>query len=417
MKSYIDWLEKIQSLTSRVVKPDLFKTKEVLDQICHFSSNTKVIVVTGTNGKGSTIELITQMLLNNGKKVGTYTSPHLFEFNERIRVNGIKVTEEEIVEEFESIEKHKGRHELTFFEYSTLAALSIFSKKDLDYLVLEVGIGGRLDTVNIMNADISIVTNIDLDHQKWLGDDVDSIGKEKSGIFRKKKPVVLGSNMPLSVFETAKELSCPTYVLGNEFSIQKQGLIVEYKGAKNSHRSTSFSLREDYVYLDNLAIAITTLDLLGENINFNFLKITEQSKLPGRCEFFEDRYLMDVSHNPSSVSFLKNYLTTSLFDGKRIFAVLGVNEEKDVHGMIRELEDRVSEWFIAEPKMSQPLKKENISQILCKTGSKFTLCDGVSEAFVKADSFADKDAIVLVFGSFFTVNEAYFHLKKIRQAS
>ena len=202
MKSYIDWLEKIQSLTSRIVKPDLFKTKEVLDQICHFSSNTKVIVVTGTNGKGSTIELITQMLLNNGKKVGTYTSPHLFEFNERIRVNGIKVTEEEIVEEFESIEKHKGRHELTFFEYSTLAALSIFSKKDLDYLVLEVGIGGRLDTVNIMNADISIVTNIDLDHQKWLGDDVDSIGKEKSGIFRKKKPVVLGSNMPLSVFET-----------------------------------------------------------------------------------------------------------------------------------------------------------------------------------------------------------------------
>tara|TARA_Y100001970_G_scaffold275141_1_gene375966 strand:+ start:1106 stop:2356 length:1251 start_codon:yes stop_codon:yes gene_type:complete len=414
MNSFNDWLHKIQGLTSRKIKPDLNKVKSIFRELCKFSSKTKIIIVTGTNGKGTTIELITQMLLNNGKRVGTYTSPHLFHFSERIRVNGKKVTEGEIVNELELIEEKKGNDQLTFFEYSTLAALSLFSKKDLDYLVLEVGIGGRLDTVNIMDADVSIVTNIDLDHQRWLGKDLESIGREKSGIFRKNRPVVLGLNMPSSILKRAEELSCPTYALDKEFLIQQHENSIEYLNILTK-RSLSFSFTDNFIYLHNLAIAIKVLDLLNEDLDLNLEEITQLSKLPGRCELFEGRYLMDVSHNPSSVMFLRKYLDTGSNEGKKVFAVLGVGEEKDANGMIDNLKGRVNEWFVAEPQMQNPLKIEKISNHLIKLDEKFTLFSNIRDALHEADSKANENSIVLVFGSFYTVSEAYFHLQKKKE--
>lgn len=414
MNSFNDWLHKIQGLTSRKIKPDLNKVKSILSELCKFSSKTKIIVVTGTNGKGTTIELITQMLLKNKKKVGTYTSPHLFHFCERIRVNGQKVSEGEIVEEFELINKRRGIHCLTFFEYSTLAALSLFSKKDLDYLILEVGIGGRLDTVNIMDADISVVTNIDLDHQKWLGKDLESIGREKSGIFRKNKPVILGPNMPSSILQRAEELCCPKYILNKEFSIRQEENCVEYQN-NLTKKSSSFSLPANYIYLDNLSIAINVLEILNEDLDLNLEEIAQLSKLHGRCEIFEERYLMDVSHNPASVLFLRQYLDKASIKNRKVYAVLGAGEEKDVKGMIDNLKGRVSEWYIAEPKMESPFKKEEISDLLKKLDEKFTLSNDISEAFHKADSQANESSIVLVFGSFYTVSEAYLHIQQQKE--
>lgn len=406
-----DWLHKIQGLTSRKIQPDLEKVRSILKKISNFSSNTQIIIVTGTNGKGTTVELITQMLLKNRKTVGTFSSPHLFEFNERIRVNGSNASDKEITDQFELIERTRGDHELTFFEYATLTALSIFSNKDLDYLILEVGIGGSKDTVNIMDADISVITNIDLDHQRWLGNDLDSIGKEKAGVFRKNKPVILGEGMPSSVIDISKSLKCPTYILGKDFYIESTDLNFSYQSSFTGNNINSSSGRNN-IYLNSLGIGMAVLEVLDENLDINFEEVLDSSKLPGRCDLIDNRYIFDVSHNPASANFLRNFIDKEIGKDKEVYAIIASSTEKDLAGMVSAFDNRISEWFITEAEMPNPMSVENIALELNNKGEKFTESMSIMDACLEAEIKATRDSIILVFGSFYTVSQAYQSLRK-----
>ena len=212
------WLDYIQAIGPKEIDLGLQRIKPIYEQLIKSKIASKVIVVGGTNGKGTTTEFLGQLLVSKHKNVGTFTSPHLFNFNERIKINGKPVSDESIVESFKLIEESRGSTNLTYFDFSTLAALLIFNKSKVDYMVLEIGLGGRLDPVNIVDSDIAILTNVELDHQDWLGEDRESIGKEKADIFKLHKPVIIGQHeVPNSVHEKILETKNQTFYVGKEF--------------------------------------------------------------------------------------------------------------------------------------------------------------------------------------------------------
>ena len=196
MNSLESWLDRIQAVDPNEIEPGLERIRTIYESLVKDKLSSKIVVIGGTNGKGTAAEFLSQILISNSKNVGTFTSPHLFSFNERIKVNGIPVSEELIIESFSLIEEFRGEVKLTYFDFSTLAALLIFNKLNVDFMVLEIGLGGRLDPVNITDSDLAILTNVELDHQEWLGNDREAIGKEKSGIFKFQKPVILGQKNP-----------------------------------------------------------------------------------------------------------------------------------------------------------------------------------------------------------------------------
>ena len=218
-----DWLQWIESCHPSEIELGLERMGQVYHRLnCNFSK-TKVITIAGTNGKGSCVAVLEHLLNEYGYSVGCYTSPHFIRYNERVRVNRCEIDDESLVQSFENIDQLRGEIPLTYFEYGTLAALDIFSARQLDVVILEVGLGGRLDASNIVDADIAVVTNIDIDHVDWLGSDIEVIGKEKSGIFRPNKIAVCGDpSPPKSVEATALELGAVFYQRDRDFTVSSR---------------------------------------------------------------------------------------------------------------------------------------------------------------------------------------------------
>ena len=213
-----DWLDYIDSNRPLEGEFGLDRLSDISNKILSRPIASKVIVVGGTNGKGTTVEFLSNLIRKSKLKVGAYTSPHLFQFNERIRINNRSVSDNEIVNAFKRIDEIKGETKLTYFDYATLAAFQIFVSESLDVVILEIGIGGRHDPVNLVDSDISILTNVDLDHQAWLGNTIEKIGTEKSEIFRPKKVAILGSKeMPESVINRVHNNGNTAYQLGKTF--------------------------------------------------------------------------------------------------------------------------------------------------------------------------------------------------------
>src|SRR4029453_17949499 len=218
MKSLPDWLSWQEKLHPSTIDLGLARMQRTLQRLQWRAPKCPVITVAGTNGKGSTVALTSRILAEAGYRVGTFTSPHLLRYNERIVIDGREVSDASLVAAFERIDAARSDDTLTFFEFNTLAALLVFDTAGVDAMVLEVGLGGRLDSVNAVDADVAIVTSISLDHMDWLGPDVESIGREKAGIFRAGRPAIFGSRtMPESIAEVARELGTPLYRLGHDF--------------------------------------------------------------------------------------------------------------------------------------------------------------------------------------------------------
>jgi dihydrofolate synthase/folylpolyglutamate synthase len=221
LESLGDWLKYIETLRPNENDFSLDRIRPLYKELIEgkFAENT--VIVGGTNGKGTTVEFLQELTKSQGLRVGSYTSPHLFNFNERIRLDGNPVTDCQIIQAFKKIEKKRGSTRLTYFDFATLGAFIIFSEAQLDVAILEIGIGGRFDPVNLVSPDISILTNVDLDHQNWLGKTTEEIGKEKSAIFRENKPAILGqNNLPNSVKEEAKRMDAYLFELGEDFRIE-----------------------------------------------------------------------------------------------------------------------------------------------------------------------------------------------------
>ena len=414
------WLDYIQTVGSKEIDLGLQRIKPIYEQLIKSKISSKVIVVGGTNGKGTTTEFLGQLLVSKHKTVGTFTSPHLFNFNERIKINGKSVSDESIIESFKLIEESRGSTNLTYFDFSTLAALLIFNKSKVDYMVLEIGLGGRLDPVNIVDSDIAILTNVELDHQDWLGEDRESIGKEKADIFKLHKPVIIGQHeVPNSVHEKTLETKNQTFCVGKEFDYQVDDLNKKWTFTFKGERQVSYAdIKLNSFSVSSISCALAAFCLLEEEISLDMDAVFNSVDLKGRCELIDNRYLLDVSHNESSAKYLSSFIERNFEDRTVINAVFGVMEDKDVNAILEPLATRINKWYVTSADIERSMATEKLGDIInSKYPKDMELVGSVTEACIKAQEETEEGGLVLIFGSFYTVSEAFPALKLLRSVA
>ena len=414
------WLDYIQTVGSKEIDLGLQRIKPIYEQLIKSKIASKVIVVGGTNGKGTTTEFLGQLLVSKHKTVGTFTSPHLFNFNERIKINGKPVSDESIVESFKLIEESRGSTNLTYFDFSTLAALLIFNKSKVDYMVLEIGLGGRLDPVNIVDSDIAILTNVELDHQDWLGEDRESIGKEKADIFKLDKPVIIGQHeVPNSVHEKTLETKNQTFCVGKEFDYQVDDLNKKWTFTFKGERQVSYAdIKLNSFSVSSISCALAAFCLLEEEVSLDMDVVFNSLDLKGRCELIDNRYLLDVSHNESSARYLSSFIERNFEDRTVINAVFGVMEDKDVNSILEPLATRINKWYVTSADIERSMATEKLGDIInSKYPKDMEVVGSGTEACIKAQEETEEGGLVLIFGSFYTVSEAFPALKLLRSVA
>ena len=402
-----DWLTYINSNRPNEGDFGLGRLEDIYSQIVQSPVARKTILVGGTNGKGSTIEFLKNSLLSAGYKIGSYTSPHLLEFNERIKINDKSIADKKIIRSFERIDSLKKKTRLTYFDYATLAAFDIFSEEELDFAILEIGIGGKYDPVNLINSDLSIITNIELDHEKWLGSSLEDIGDQKAAILKKGKLAILGSEeMPNSVMTKATEICSSHFQLNKDFFVHED----------KTHWSYSFSEKDCNLDLlsngslnnDAAACALTAYNLLS-NKEVGFKSIIENSQLKGRCDIVNN-FILDVSHNPASVKNLISFIKKN-FKERKFKAIFASMSEKDSSSIIKEIAHLISEWnicFIDDKRFDIPsLINLTKSKVKADVNIAGTVYSAVERGYYEGTPY-------IVFGSFITVSEAYRALDKIK---
>jgi len=406
-----EWLNYIERLHPKEIELGLERIEPLYHRIIKEPLADKIIVVGGTNGKGTTVEYLSKLIRSDNKTVGTYTSPHLFDFNERIRINGEKASNKEIVRSFREIDKVRGSTQLTYFEFTTLVAFDLLYRKRLDVVVLEIGLGGRLDAVNVVNSDISILTNVELDHQDWLGNDKEAIGLEKAAIFRNKKPAILAhENFPNSVLDQANKIGAEIFRLGREFRFEVSKDKSEWDYFLNAEKHIESSIQnieKSNLSIESASAALTAYALLGGEITKEKKEVIQETFLTCRCELINKRFLVDVSHNPASIRYLVDFIKEKFKTKKFITAVFGVMSDKDVRGMIQSLLPLVDYWYATSPNIDRAMNPKEIISILQEEGiSEAEEVKKVSEAVSKADKHSPEEGLVLIFGSFYTLSEA-----------
>ena len=402
-----DWLTYINSNRPNEGDFGLGRLEDIYSQIVQSPVARKTILVGGTNGKGSTIEFLKNFLLSAGYKIGSYTSPHLLEFNERIKINEKSIEDNRIIGSFKRINNLKKKIRLTYFDYATLAAFDIFSEEELDFAILEIGIGGKYDPVNLINSDLSIITNIQLDHEKWLGSSLEDIGDQKAAILKKGKLAILGSEeMPNSVMTKATEICSSHFQLNKDFFVHED----------KTHWSYSFSEKDCNLDLlsngslnsDAAASALTAYNLLS-NREVGFQSIIERTQLKGRCDIVNN-FILDVSDNPASVKNLISFIKKN-FKERKFKAIFASMSEKDSSSIIKEIAHLISEWnicFIDDKRFDIPsLINLTKSKVKADVNIADTVYSAVERGYYEGTPY-------IVFGSFITVSEAYRALDKIK---
>jgi dihydrofolate synthase / folylpolyglutamate synthase len=420
-RSLETWLDYIERQHPKSIDLGLERVREVAQRMGLQRPAKKVITVGGTNGKGSTVAFIEAIARAAGWGVGAYTSPHLLDYNERVRIDGIEATDAELVAAFEAVEAARRDTRLTYFEYGTLAALWLFERRELDLAILEVGLGGRLDAVNLIDADVAVITTVDLDHQEWLGSGREAIGREKAGIARAGKPLVLGDDDP------------PSSVLGHAYAIGasaiRAGCDFFFDGGAGGEwrwREIDVSLVLPMpslaapVQLRNAATAIAALRALRKPIaRAAYARGVADARLAGRLQRIDDHgveIVIDVAHNPQAARELAASLRNVPTRGRTlaVFAALG---DKDIAGVIAAMAEHVDGWFLAGLREAGPrgLGVDAFAQRLegsvAAGGRRFA---DVGEALRAARAQAQAGDRILVFGSFHTAAAA---MKALRSQS
>lgn len=407
-----EWLAFQETLHPQTIDLGLGRIREVLSRLNLPPVRAFTISVAGTNGKGSCVAMLDSILRAGGYRVGTYTSPHILRYNERIGIDGIPASDDRLLQAFDRIEAARGDISLSFFEFGTLAALILFSEENLDFHLLEVGLGGRLDAVNVVDAEIALIASIDIDHQDWLGDNRESIGFEKAGIIRSGKPVVLGDpDAPKSVVDAAKEKGAPCYRSGIEFSFRLEGQTWFWSGGQRSIGPLPYSaIPGDHQFLNGSAV-IQCLELLPDSYFVSEEAISEGLRkvhLPGRFQFFPGKppVLLDVAHNPQSVGILARHLAKHYPDQK-IHAVFSVMRDKDILAIVRLIQDQIDTWYLAPLSMTRAASPVELAEILHNAGVNRVEAgfSSVGEALASAQRASGPGDMILVFGSFFLVSD------------
>ena len=414
-RTLADWLAHIERQHPKSIDMGLQRVREVAARMRLPRPAKRVITVGGTNGKGSTVAFVEAIARAHGWKVGCYTSPHLLRYNERVRIDGVDAGDAALVAGFEAVEAARGDTSLTYFEYGTLCALWLFARSKLDLAVLEVGLGGRLDAVNVVDADASIITTVDLDHQDWLGEDIEAIGFEKAGIARPFKPLVLGDDdPPASVLRHAYAIGAQSWRIANDF-------FAEPLDAETWRwREVGFSMDLPMpalaapVQLRNAASAIAAVRTLRARIDKQtYAEGVANARVAGRLQRFERNgveVVVDVGHNPQAARALAEWLRAQ--PRRRTLAVYAALADKDVAGVAQALAGVVDGWHIAGLSDAGPrgLGVDDFARQLAGTAAADAARHvGVDAALQAAMAQAGPGGRVLVFGSFHTAAAALGH--------
>ena len=406
-----EWLSYLESIHSTEIDMGLERISKVAQQLAIEFTSTQVITVAGTNGKGTTCTFLENALLAEHHSVAVYSSPHIEKFNERLRINKQDVDDKDFIVAFEQIEQTRGEISLTYYEYTTLAALLIVMAEKPDYAILEVGLGGRLDATNIIDADIAVITTVDLDHQVFLGDNRESIGFEKAGIMRKGQRVVIGDQQPpQSVLAHARKLNTQLYIRDVDFNIEVKAL--ENHWCWQSQNFTYKKLPQAFIPRDNIATAIMVLELLAIQLDEKKLaQLISSTKVAGRTEMVEGhcKIMLDVGHNPLAARYLAEQIR--LIPATKVHAVVAMLADKDILNTLAPLLQSVDSWYMASLNVPRGAKANVLESHVSNHAKQLLTFDNVNDAYKMALSKAKESDLILVFGSFFTVAQVKAFIK------
>ncbi len=407
-KSLSEWLRWQEGLHPRQVDLGLERIRPVAGRLQLLEPRARVVTVAGTNGKGSAVAILESIARAAEISIGCYTSPHLLRYNERIRINGHEAEDGAICEAFEQIDQARGDISLTYFEFGTLAALYLFSRQPLDLWVLEVGLGGRLDAVNLVDADVVLLTTVDMDHQEWLGENREVIGREKAGVFREGRPAVIGEvSPPDSVLEYAALSRTPLFRYQVDFSYGKCNDSWSWNGSSSVHYTQlPIPNLAGSVQLQNCAAVLEVFSQLGWLARIGRAALVEglrRIRLKGRFQVIDERpeVIVDVSHNPQAARMLVENLDMAVKTGRTI-AVAGMLCDKKIRSVVEILAPSVDHWIAVGLDVSRGCSMEQMMAELNGVGEVECYDDPVS-GLQRARSIASAVDRILVFGSFYTV--------------
>ena len=406
-RTLADWLEWQERLHPVEIELGLERVRAVLAAMGLARPACTVVTVGGTNGKGSCVAVVEALGLKAGLRVGAYTSPHLQRYNERVRVAGREVSDEELVAAFETVETARGETSLSYFEYGTAAALEIFRRREVELAVLEVGLGGRLDAVNAIDPQVAVVTSVGLDHLEWLGPDRESIGREKGGIFRPGRPAVIGDRRPPSSLLEAAGVDALR--LGIDFDwVNDHAGWTWRKGDRVLHGLPRAALAAPALR-DNAACALAAFDALWPLESAETAReALADIRLPGRLQRVpgEVEWWFDVAHNPDGAEVLAGALVAAAAP-RRTFAVLGMLADKDAAGVAAALDRCVDQWFTASLPPPRGLSAEALAACIAShVRGPVSGCASVEAACRRARDQARPGDRIVVFGSFHAVGPA-----------
>ena len=410
-RSLVQWLQYLEQLHPSEMELGLERVSLVAGRLNLLAPTCPVVTIAGTNGKGSTVAALEALLLCSGHKVASFTSPHLQRFNERIKVAGEEASDEEIITAFELIEEARADISLTYFEFATLAALRVFTQHAVDFIVLEVGLGGRLDATNIVDATVAVVTSIALDHQHWLGTTRDEIALEKAGILRAGRPAIIADpDPPSKLLNYASELGAsPVWCFGRDFrAVEEAGeRCFELQARFDGQLRIPSPVRSDLLP-QNLCAAAQVACLLDALPGPSQCRaVLSDLVVRGRRESIRvghRNYLLDVAHNPAASAVLGDFLASDPCRG-RTLAVFSAMADKDIPGILAPLKDCVDAWFVADqPDNPRAAAASDIASTLRSIGATMiSVSKNLRQALRRAQQLMAADDRLVVFGSFYTV--------------
>lgn len=410
------WLARLETLHPAAIALGLDRVRSVAQRM-HLAAQVPVFVVGGTNGKGSTTGMLEAMLRAAGYRTGLYTSPHLMRYNERVRIDGAEASDATLVEAFGRVEDARdaaGGIPLTYFEFGTLAALDLFARSNLDAWVLEVGLGGRLDAVNIVDADVAVITSIDLDHQDWLGDTREAIGLEKAGIFRSGRPAICGDpEPPASVIEHAASIGANLLRIGIDYGGILEGAQWRYFGPGGARYGLPVPALRGAFQIGNAASAIAALSCVRDRLPVAAAALRDglvRVEVPARFQVLPGRptIVLDVAHNPHAARALAQTLGTMGFHPSTT-AVFGMLADKDIAGVVRALRPRIDLWRVADLPGPRGAAADALRDVLLAEGvapEAIRAHASIAAALDAARAEAGEADRIVVFGSFLTVAAA-----------
>ena len=420
-RSLADWLAYLEQLHPTAIDMGLDRVRLVSARLGLTRPAPLVVTVTGTNGKGSTCAFIASLLNSQRMRVGSYSSPHLLRYNERVQLDGCEASDQELCEAFAAVEAARGEVSLTYFEMGTLAAFWLFERAELDAAVLEVGLGGRLDAVNIVDADLAVITNIGLDHADWLGDTRESVAYEKAGIMRAGKPVLCGDlDVPAPLLQQAESLKAPLLLRGRDFDLAFAPRAWHWRGVGPAAEPLELhGLPLLSLPMENAAIALQAYASLGLPWDVKVLSAAlEQTRVTGRLDRRQITWrgrkvslLLDVGHNPHAASYLAQRIEQRSIAGRRL-AVFGLLADKDLDGVLDAVQASITDWAVAPLPTPRTQSATQLSAALLERGALVGEYASIEQALDAQCAKAEPDDEVLVFGSFYCVAVALGWLER-----